>query len=71
MAKVKRSQGQSRPRNRSVSYEVLFLEVPPELKRRIKVNAAANRRSMTAEAIILLESHPNLPQVADNGKQLV
>jgi hypothetical protein len=42
-------------RTRPGEWATLYVEVPPELKEWLDAQAVANRRSMTAELIMLLE----------------
>jgi len=44
-------------RPRPGEWAVMYLEVPPELKEKMQVKADRNRRSLTAEAIVALESY--------------
>jgi predicted transcriptional regulator len=44
--------------------EIIFLEAPPGLKDRLKAVARANRRSMTAEAILALERYVESQEAA-------
>lgn len=42
---------------RKEGHEVLFVELPEELKERLAAVARTNRRSMTAEAVVAIERH--------------
>jgi hypothetical protein len=42
---------------RKEGHEVLFVEVPVELKGRLRVVADRNHRSMVGEAVVALERH--------------
>jgi plasmid stability protein len=46
---------------------LLLKDVPPELHARLKARAAANRRSLSAEALTILEDalEPKRPTLAD------
>ena len=57
-------------RSRVGEWEILFVEVPPELKERLRVSAREHRRSMSCELIVLLENHPALPKLTATGKQV-
>ena len=49
---------------RKEGHEVLFVEVPQELKERLRVVADRNHRSMVAEAVVALERHVKAEEAA-------
>lgn len=42
---------------RKEGHEVLFVEVPGELKERLRAVSKINRRSMVGEAVVAIERH--------------
>ena len=46
-----------RKRTRVGTWATLYVEVPPALKEWLETQALANRRNLTGELILLLETH--------------
>lgn len=53
---------------RKEGHEVLFVEMPEELKERLRVVADRNRRSMVGEAVVALERHVMAEEAAHPGE---
>ncbi len=56
---------------RKEGHKVLFIEVPEELKERLRAVADRNHRSMVGEAVVAIEKHVKAEEAAssseDNG----
>jgi predicted transcriptional regulator len=50
---------------RKEGHEVLFVEVPQELKERLRVVAERNRRSMNGEAVVAIERYLAAEEAAE------
>jgi hypothetical protein len=49
---------------RKEGHEVLFVEVPEELKERLRVVSKWNQRSMVGEAVVAIERHVKAEEAA-------